>query len=118
MNTVEYPGRNPIAPITGSATPEMTSPDFWKLDDTILMTQEEIDEYNRYIENENGLGVVDLLTAPHTVTREELIDMITSGQTLEDTVFLADERVTPMDLHELEEIWPHVKPSKVYLRGI
>lgn len=103
MNTVEYPGRNPIAPITGSATPEMTSPEFWELDDTILMNQEEIDEYNRYIENENGLGVVDLLAAPHTVTREELIDMITSGQSLEDTVFLADERVTPMDLHELEE---------------
>ena len=100
-NLSEYPGRNPIAPITGSATKEMTEVDFWHPDDTIIMNQDEIDEYNQYLEEQGNIGVVNMLKLPHNISRAQLIEMITSGQSFEDTVYLADEKVTPAELKDL-----------------
>ena len=103
MTNTEYPGRNPIAPITGSATQEMTSVDFWDLDDSVIMSQEEIEEYNRYLEEEGNMGVVNLLKAPHSVSKDKLVEMITSAQSLDDATYLADDRVTPADIKDLED---------------
>ena len=103
MTITEYPGRNPLAPISGSATQEMTSVDFWNLNDTILMNLDEIEKYNQYLEGEKDLGLLNLLTAPHSISKAELVEMITKGQSFDDLVYLADEKVTPADIKDLED---------------
>lgn len=90
----EYPGRNPLGPITGSATIEMTSVDFWNGDNIVIMNHSEIEEYNRYLQNEKGTRVIDVLSVPQTIPGEDVVALIEDYQTLEDTVYFADEIAT------------------------
>jgi len=53
--------------ISGSATPEMTSPGYWPSSEEVIMTAEEIEKYNKSLISEGTLDLVDIFGYGPTV---------------------------------------------------
>jgi len=103
MDRIKFPGRNQEWPITGSATPEMTDVGFWDVDDNIIMNQTQITEYNEYLENQEGLGLVNILDAPIVLQGRDVVAMIEKTGELDLDSFLGDERITGEDVENLNK---------------
>jgi hypothetical protein len=98
--------------LAGSATAEMLNPNFWGGTDKVLMTAEQVEEYNRYLRGLKGTGLVSLQEFPLWLSGEEVRQMVElyplCGR------FLEGSPITTADYQELlEERNLEALPGKV-----
>ncbi|MCQ2182289.1 MAG: SH3 domain-containing protein [Bacteroidales bacterium] len=80
--------------VSGSATPEMASPEFWPASEDVVMTSGEIEEYNAALVAEGKLDLVDVYASDSVIDGKTVREAIESYSIPSDYGYLGRARAT------------------------
>ena len=87
--------------LLGSATPEMTSVEYWKGSDEPVMTHDEIEKYNQMMVDEYHIKVTNLLASDEVIAADDVISMIDKYSFDKDCHCLDTHKITKADKEKL-----------------